>query len=116
MGSVVNDWGRDTGSSNLPGGLGWAFVQTFVINGLHIDTGIDFFIAPLISLNSSVTPVLLFGSSGIIVVSFGEHESLLSLCSLVQVSGLLSSAPVSSLNARVAPVSSVSKRLWGMLR
>ena len=115
MGSVVNDWGRDTGSSNLPGGLGWAFVQTFIIKGLCIGTSIDFFITPLIRFNSSVAPVLLFGSSSIIVVSFGEHESLLSLGSLVQVSSLLSSAPVSSLNARVAPVSSVSKRLWGLL-
>ena len=116
MGSVVNDWSRDTGSSNLPGGLGWAFVQTFVINGLHIGTSIDFLIAPLISLNSSVAPVLLFGSSSIIVVSLSEHESFLLLGSLVQVSSFLSSAPVSSLNTRVAPVSSVSKRMWGFLR
>jgi hypothetical protein len=116
MSSVVNDWGRDTGSSNLPGGLGWAFVERFIIKCLCILSSLNLLIAPFISLNSSVTPVLLFGSSGIIVVSFGEHESLLSLGSLVQVSGLLSSAPVSSLNARVAPVSSVSKRLWGMLR
>ena len=84
-------------SRNLPSSLGWSFVERFIIKCLCILSSLNLLIAPFIRMDSSVAPVLL--------LSLDKHESLLSLGSLVKIFSLLLSAPVGTLNTRIAPVS-----------
>ena len=83
-------------SIDLPSSLGWSLIKRFIIKSFGVKSSLNFLIAPFVRVDLSVAPVLL--------LLLHEHKALLSLGSLIEILGLLLSAPVGSLDSAIAPV------------